>query len=75
MRIFSRTVPDLAVLRANRGVSLEQIARTTKISVFYLQAIENGEIGKLPGGIYTKSYVRQYARAIDYNEQELLERF
>jgi cytoskeletal protein RodZ len=75
MRIFSRTVPDLAVLRANRGVSLEQIARATKISVFYLQAIENGEIGKLPGGIYTKSYVRQYARAIDYNEQELLERF
>lgn len=75
MGVFGRTVPNLAQLRANRGISLAQIAESTKISVFYLQAIENGEIGKLPGGIYTKSYVRQYARAIDYNEQELLERF
>jgi cytoskeletal protein RodZ len=63
---------QLAVIRQTRGISLEQIAQDTKISVRSLQAIENGEFKKLPGGIYNTSYIRQYARAIDFDEAELL---
>ncbi len=55
-------------------MSLGQIAASTKIRVYYLRAIENGEIEKLPEGVYARSYVRQYARAIDYDEYDLLER-
>ena len=69
---FREGIPDLSVIRRSRGVSLEEIARSTRISVFYLRAIENGHLDKLPGGIYTSSYVRQYARAIDYSEEDLL---
>ena len=54
------------------GFSLEQIAESTKISVRSLAAIEQGEFQKLPGGIYNTSYIRQYARAIDYDESAIL---
>jgi cytoskeletal protein RodZ len=63
----------LITIRQNRGVSLEQIAKATKISVRSLEAIERGDFRKLPGGIYNTSYIRQYARAIDYDESVLLE--
>ena len=57
------------------GVSLEDIAATTKISVRFLKAIEAGEYEKLPGGIFTTSYLRQYAAAIGYDEAALLEHY
>lgn len=66
------TVLGLATVRLNRGISLEQIAESTKISVRSLEAIERGDFRKLPGGIYTTSYIRQYARAIDYDESAIL---
>lgn len=62
----------LATIRRNRGITLEQISATTKISVRCLDAIERGDFKKLPGGIYNTSYIRQYARAIDYDESTLL---
>jgi len=62
----------LATIRRNRGISLKQIAESTKISVRSLEAIERGEFRKLPGGIYTTSYIRQYAQAIDYDEAPIL---
>ena len=67
-----RSVLGLATIRRNRGISLEQIAASTKISVRSLEAIESGDFQKLPGGIYNTSYIRQYARAIDYDESAIL---
>jgi cytoskeletal protein RodZ len=63
----------LSAVRESRGVSLQQIAGSTKINLFYLKAIESGEVDKLPGSFYARSYIRQYARAIDYCEEDLLE--
>ena len=62
----------LAKIRENRGISLQQISSSTKIGVRALEAIERGDFGKLPGGIYSTSYIRQYARAIDYDEGAIL---
>ncbi|MGA9627376.1 MAG: helix-turn-helix transcriptional regulator [Bryobacteraceae bacterium] len=67
-----KSVLGLATIRKNRGISLAQIAETTKIGVRSLEAIERGDFQKLPGGIYSTSYIRQYARAIDYDESALL---
>ncbi|HEV3199018.1 MAG TPA: helix-turn-helix transcriptional regulator [Bryobacteraceae bacterium] len=67
-----KSVLGLATIRRNRGISLDQIADSTKISVRLLEAIELGEFHKLPGGIYNTSYIRQYARAIDYDEAAIL---
>jgi cytoskeletal protein RodZ len=62
----------LPAIRRNRGITLEQISDATKISVRLLDAIENGDFCKLPGGIYNTNYIRQYARAIRYDEAALL---
>ncbi|HWR54233.1 MAG TPA: helix-turn-helix domain-containing protein [Bryobacteraceae bacterium] len=65
-------VPDLAAIRSGKGITLTQIADSTKISLPYLRAIENGDFKKLPGGVFATSYIRQYAQAIDYSEWDLL---
>jgi len=66
------SILGLATIRRNRGISLEQIAETTKINIRSLKAIEGGDFQKLPGGIYNTSYIRQYAKAIDFDEAVLL---
>jgi cytoskeletal protein RodZ len=63
---------DLARYRKQAGVSLEDIASETKISMRFLRAIEEEQFDKLPGGIFNTSYLRQYAAAIGYDESELL---
>ncbi len=63
----------LSTVRRNRGITLEQISQATKIGVRQLAAIEMGDFRVLPGGIYATSYIRQYARAIDYPEDDILE--
>jgi cytoskeletal protein RodZ len=65
----------LSVLREKRGVTLEQIAERTKISMRFLRAIEEGEYVKLPGGIFATSYLRQYAAVIGFEEAELLDHY
>ena len=65
----------LAARRQKKQISLEQISESTKIGVRALQAIEDGEFKKLPGGIYSTSYIRQYARAIEFDEAELLAQY
>lgn len=60
------------VWRQQRGISLQAIAASTKLSVRHLEAIESGEFNRLPGGIYNTSYIKQYARAIDFDEADLL---
>jgi cytoskeletal protein RodZ len=67
------SVLGLATIRRNRGVSLEQIAQSTKISMRSLRAIEGGDFKQLPGGIYNTSYIRQYAQAIDFDAAILLD--
>ena len=56
-------LPELVAIRRSSGVTLEQIAASTKIGLRYLRAIEDGNLGKLPGGVYTSNYLRQYADA------------
>ena len=69
----------LRLARERRGVSLRQIAANTKISVAVLDALERNDISKLPGGIFSRAFVRSYAIEVgldpDQTVQEFLERF
>ncbi len=67
-----RVIPDLSAIRTAKGVSLQQISEATKIRVHYLKAIEALKFAELPGGVFATSYIRQYARAIEFDEWELL---
>lgn len=59
------TLSELARKRQDQGVSLATIADETKINRRYLEAIEEGRLDELPGGIYRRSYVQQYAQCVD----------
>lgn len=65
--------------RERRGVSLRQIAASTKISAAALDALERNDISKLPGGIFSRAFVRSYAVEVgldpDETVREFLERF
>ena len=65
--------------RERRGISLRQIATATKISVGALEALERNDVSKLPGGVFSRAFVRSYAAEIgldpDRTLQEFLERF
>jgi cytoskeletal protein RodZ len=66
---------ELSAWRKKRGITLSAIVRSTKISSRYLEAIESGRFRDLPGGAYDISYIRQYARAIQYDADDLLDRY
>ena len=74
LRSSASVVPqlNLARTRERRGISLKQIAESTKISVRFLQAIESEEFGELPGGIFSTSYIRQYSQQIGMEEAKVL---
>jgi cytoskeleton protein RodZ len=57
--------------RLRLNLDLEQIARETKISRKLLEAIESEDFSRLPGGVFTKSFVRQYARVLGLDEDEI----
>jgi cytoskeleton protein RodZ len=57
--------------RLKRNLELEEISRELKISMRFLQAIENDQYDKLPGGVFAKSFARQYARLLGLNEEDI----
>src|SRR6185369_17920040 len=57
--------------RLKRNLDLEEISRELKISARFLKAIEDDQYDKLPGGVFAKSFVRQYARLLGLDEEEL----
>ena len=66
---------NLKAYRERSGIALEKVAMATRIGLHFLRAIEAEEFAKLPGGVYNTSYIRQYARAIGYDEAELLRHY
>ena len=64
---------DLASRRQDAGVSIDQIIEATKISRRFIKAIESGDYGELPGGVFTTSYIRQYASAIGVDNRMILQ--
>src|SRR5688572_7640277 len=61
--------------REGRGISLRQIAATTRISVAALEALERNDISKLPGGIFSRSFVRAYAAEVGLDPEETVNEF
>ncbi len=61
--------------RETRGITLEDISKATKISVRLLQAIENEDFSRLPGGVFNVNFVRQYARHAGMDEDRVVGEF
>jgi transcriptional regulator with XRE-family HTH domain len=54
----------LRAARESKGVSLQQIAASSKINVSLLKGLERGDVARWPKGLYRRSYLRDYLRAV-----------
>jgi len=73
-----RTVDFGAFLRQareKRGISLQQVSVTTKISARVLDALERNDPSKLPGGIFSRAFVRSYAREVGLEPELVVANF
>lgn len=57
--------------RERLGRTLEEISTQTKIRQSYLEAIESDRLDTIPGGFFSRSFVRQYAQVLGVNDDEL----
>ncbi len=64
---------ELKQQREARGKSLEEISRVTNIAIRFLHAIERDDYRELPGELYNRSFIRQFSRAIGYDEDRALQ--
>ena len=58
--------------RLRRCFSLEDVSNVTRIRARYLEAIENDRPSDLPGVVFTRGFVRQYARFLGIPDENLL---
>jgi len=61
--------------RELRGISLEEISESTKISIRLLEAIECDHHQLLPGGIFRKAFIKSYARYLGMDEDKVLQEY
>src|SRR5512141_2456245 len=61
--------------REIRGISLKEIADATKISKRFLEAIENNDHKTLPAPVFTRGFVREYARYLGLNAEDMVNRY
>ena len=61
--------------RELRGINLRDIADSTKISIRFLQALEQDRFDVLPGGIFQRAFVRQYAHHVGLDAERLVAEF
>jgi cytoskeleton protein RodZ len=57
--------------RLKRNLELGQIAQELKIASRFLEAIEADDLDKLPGGVFTRSFIVQYARLLGLDEEKI----
>jgi hypothetical protein len=59
----------LAAVRAAKGLSVQEMSDTTRISVKYLEAIEGDRHDSLPSSTFVRGYVREMARMLGLDEE------
>lgn len=66
---------DLKKEREMRGISLKEIADTTKINLRFLRALEESRLDLMPGEFFTKGILRAYAGYLGIEQHDVLNRY
>jgi cytoskeleton protein RodZ len=62
-------------LRVQRGVSLEEMARATRVAQRYLEALEAEDFRALPEPVFARGFVRAYCQVLGHPPEEALVRY
>ena len=66
---------ELRKQREIRRIGLPEIADATKISKRFLEALERDDFASLPAPVFTRGFVREYARYLGLNAEEMVDRY
>ncbi|NLG85516.1 MAG: helix-turn-helix domain-containing protein [Firmicutes bacterium] len=58
--------------REEKGISLEEVQRRTKIRRRYLEALEEGDLQIIPGEVYLRGFLQNYAEAVGLSPRQVL---
>ncbi|WP_037325098.1 helix-turn-helix domain-containing protein [Anaerovibrio sp. RM50] len=61
--------------REKQGLTIKDIENETSIRSLYIEAIEKGDYDHLPSDVYTKGFIRNYAKALNLDSAPLLQEF
>jgi len=61
--------------REARGMSLEEVARATRVPLASMERLEAGQFDELPGEVFVRGFLKSYARAVDVPIDEALARY
>ncbi|MFS0782228.1 helix-turn-helix domain-containing protein [Bacillus sp. 1P06AnD] len=65
----------LKTARTEKGLSLDDLQKLTKIQKRYLVGIENGDYQMMPGKFYVRAFIKQYAEAVGLDPEELFDQY
>ncbi|MCX7816219.1 MAG: DUF4115 domain-containing protein [Syntrophales bacterium] len=74
-QLFEGKTIDLKAVRESRGLTIEDIHKSTRIAVHILQAIEELKFEKLPESVYSKVFIKMYAKILDIDPNPLLKAY
>jgi len=69
---MGRLGDQMRAQRERMGLTLEQAAEDTRIREKFIKALENGDYNSLPGAVYTKGFLRNYAEYLGLEPDELV---
>jgi len=72
---FTTVGEELRRERELREITLQEISEETKISIRNLKAIEENDFGRLPGGIYTKNFIRAFCRHLGISDEKMVNHY
>jgi Helix-turn-helix domain len=71
-KVGKMSINPLYDARVQRGISLETIASTTRLSPRVVSALDSGHFDAIPAGLYARSYVRAFAKAVALDPEAVL---
>jgi cytoskeleton protein RodZ len=66
---------ELKAERERLKIPLSQIAAETRISLRHLESLEEGRYRDMPGGLYTRSFLKAYCEILNLNLPEIMQRY
>ena len=61
--------------REAKNMSIEEIARATRVPMSSVERIESDQFDELPGEVFVRGFLKSYARAVDLDPDEVLARY
>jgi cytoskeletal protein RodZ len=62
-------------LRERKGMSLEEVSRSTRVPMASVERIEADRFDELPGEVFVRGFLKSYARAVEMDPEEILARY